>query len=214
MLATMPWLPSLVACAARPPGAPCCPRGRSGRWRWARPPLAHRTTWTRTRTRTWSPPRTWCSSAHSRGCPSPSLRWLPEHPAALPHLNGGVCDALPLLGPWGLAIGRGRLMAPRLGARHPFWRAACDDFGARPATILATRRHDDRLPATTTDWRVLRWGQLRPLRFGRGTGGPDLSGRSSGHRTNGLPFFFPFRLRRNRLPGMSGPRRAKGKFVR
>jgi hypothetical protein len=97
-----------------------------------------------------------------------------------------------------------------------------------PATILARglrrfwRRDGDRLPATTTDWRVLRWGRLRPLRFGRGTcgqswsglGGSDLSGLSSGHRTNGLPIFFPFRLRQNRLPGMSGPRRAKGKFVR
>jgi hypothetical protein len=52
------------------PGAPCCPRGRSGRWRWPRPPLAHRTTWTRTR-RTWPPPRTWCSSALQQGVPIP-----------------------------------------------------------------------------------------------------------------------------------------------
>jgi hypothetical protein len=164
---------------------PCCPHGRSGRWRWPRPPLAHRTTWTRTR-RTWSPPRTWCSSALQQGVPAPLAAKpdlaKPEHPAvhALPRLNGGVCDALPLLGPCGLAIGRGRLTA-----------AGCTDlargipFGARPATILARGRRrywraagDDfgARPATTTDWRVLRCGRLRPLRFGRGTGGQSWSG--------------------------------------
>ncbi len=47
--------------------------------------------------------------------------------------------------------------------------------------------------------------------------GPDLSGRSGVPATGqtAFHFFFPFRLRRNRAPGMSGPRRrAKGRFVR
>jgi hypothetical protein len=58
-------------------------------------------------------------------------------------------------------------------------------------------------PAPTTSTRgVLRWGRLRPLRFGRGAGGQGAagraqlagrrarSGRSSGHQTAGQPFFF------------------------
>jgi hypothetical protein len=65
----------------------------------------------------------------SRGCPSPSLRWLPHQSTqlALPRLNGGVGDAVGAR-PQRARFSRGQIDGPRAAPRA--WRAASLQFWA------------------------------------------------------------------------------------